>query len=184
MPQTYVYRINQDNEIVYVSSNWFLFWKENSMGENWDSEKLLGNPIINFISGDEAKYIYQVLYNRVRAKKKSIAFPFRCDSSDKRRYCELEVVPLENDEIEHISKIKKEEVRPPVRLLDVNASRSNEMLRMCSVCKKIALSEGEWVEVEDAIIGLKLFEKEPLPEITHGLCKPCYDIMLAEFEKD
>ena len=41
--------------------------------------------------------------------------------------------------------------------------------------QKIAVADTEWAEVESAIIKLKLFEKEQMPKLTHGLCQSCYD---------
>jgi hypothetical protein len=57
------------------------------------------------------------------------------------------------------------------------------MIKMCSMCKKVKTAENVWLEVEDAIIDLKLFEKKILPQITHGCCQPCYEIAMVEIGK-
>jgi hypothetical protein len=51
------------------------------------------------------------------------------------------------------------------------------------MCKKIAVSDSEWQEIEIAMVTLNLFEKERLPQITHGLCPSCYDKAMTEFKK-
>jgi hypothetical protein len=51
------------------------------------------------------------------------------------------------------------------------------------MCKKVELSENTWVEVEAAVISLKLFERNKLPQISHGLCADCFKAGMAEIEK-
>ncbi len=62
--------------------------------------------------------------------------------------------------------------REPVALIDPSIIRSDGFLVLCSWCKKVELS-GNWVEAEEAMDRLKLFEQEAIPQVTHGVCPPC-----------
>jgi hypothetical protein len=48
---------------------------------------------------------------------------------------------------------------------------------MCGWCKRTQLPTGRWVEIEEAVEELGLFEDSPLPGVTHGICLPCHEAM-------
>ena len=41
-----------------------------------------------------------------------------------------------------------------------------------------------WVEVEEAVNVLRLFDKPRLPRISHGICAPCSDSFFQLLEQD
>jgi hypothetical protein len=45
---------------------------------------------------------------------------------------------------------------------------------MCGWCKRVSV-RNTWVEVEDAVLELRLFEREVLPDLTHGICPGCLE---------
>jgi hypothetical protein len=49
-------------------------------------------------------------------------------------------------------------------MLDPETARSNEIVRICSMCKKIAISQREWVEIEERVAKLRLFEEDAMPQ--------------------
>lgn len=53
--------------------------------------------------------------------------------------------------------------------------RTDAMLIMCGWCKKVALPDDRWVEVEEAVKVLQLFDAPRLPRISHGICRECLD---------
>jgi len=46
------------------------------------------------------------------------------------------------------------------------------VLRIGSWCKRV-YTDAAWLEVEDAVERLGLFESEELPAISHGMCPSC-----------
>ena len=124
-----------------------------------------------------------MLLKKVRTKKKAINISFRCDSPDKRRLMKLDIEPTSKGIIEFRSTIIRTEHRDPVILLQNDIERSEQYLTNCSLCKKIATPEGQWLEVEDAIVSMKLFEKSKLPYLLHGVCSACYAVVKAEAER-
>jgi hypothetical protein len=45
---------------------------------------------------------------------------------------------------------------------------------MCGWCKRVAIGDA-WMEVEDAVSELRLFERKVLPDISHGICPDCLE---------
>lgn len=177
------YIINNQNLILGVSGNWLSFAQENEAEESCHPDKVINEPLNKFIDGIETQQLYELCIAKVRKHQKTIFLPFRCDAPDRRRYLELKMTPLAHEQIEFASRILREEPREPVKLLQHDAARSDELIMMCSMCKKVKMSEHSWLEVEDAVTALRLFEKEILPQISHGFCPPCYETALIEIRK-
>ena len=51
---------------------------------------------------------------------------------------------------------------------------SDEILVICSFCKRIRVEEAQWVEVEEAVRLLELNEAWPLPQLSHSVCEACF----------
>jgi len=81
------------------------------------------------------------------------------------------------------SQIVRTESRPPVELLKADIKRSEQFLRICSMCKRIALSANDWVEVEVAVQQLELFQRSVMPQFTHGICQDCFKAAMVELDK-
>lgn len=180
---TCFYTIDSENRIVSVSSNWLSFALENHAGESCHPDRVINEPLWKFIDGSETRYLYELCIAKVRNQKRSMILPFRCDAPDRRRYLELKITPRPREEIEFASRILQEEPRETVKLLEHDVARSGTLIKICSMCKKIELSKDVWLEIEDAITVMEFFLAEKLPRITHGCCKPCFDVAMDEINK-
>jgi hypothetical protein len=168
------YKINKDDEIIYISSGWDNFALENSAEENKEKH-VLGKKLWNFISDPETCQIYMMLVEKVRRTKSALKVPFRCDSAEFRRFLYMEIKEDENLNIEFSSVLEKIEKREKVRLLEANIERSSDFIRICSWCKKVYLPDDDkWVEVEEAVKKMNLFDKKVLPMLTHTMCDNCF----------
>jgi hypothetical protein len=176
----FIYRIDINDTIVSVSDNWYTFADANAWGGSLRPEDVVGHRLWDFIQDSETQYLYQELFRRVRGGIPSRTIPFRCDSPSERRYLELLVEALSDGHIELTSKILRTEPRSPVRLLDVDTSRSTNFVIVCSMCKRIKVSPGQWAEIEEGLARLRVFEADEMLQLTHGLCHPCYDAAVAE----
>ena len=117
----------------------------------------MNEPIWKFIAGNETRYLYELCLAKVRAQQQPMILPFRCDAPDRRRYLELKMTPLAREQVAFASRILREEPREKVQLLQHDVARSEAMIKMCSMCKKVELSKDVWLEVEDAITVMELF---------------------------
>ncbi|MGF1677686.1 MAG: hypothetical protein ACFCUX_00665, partial [Candidatus Methylacidiphilales bacterium] len=111
----------------------------------------------------------------------------RCDGPACRRLLEMIIRAAADGSVEFETKSLHVEDRAPVALLSRGAARSTELIRVCAWCNRIdsGSGSGEWVEIEDAVERLGLFELQEVPQLTHGICEACFDsmtCMLAEME--
>jgi hypothetical protein len=74
------------------------------------------------------------------------------------------------------------EVRPAVALLDRDTPRGGDLLRMSGWCKSVDVA-GRWCEVEDAVAEMRLFERDLLPHVTHGMCPRCFERVCRELDR-
>jgi hypothetical protein len=51
---------------------------------------------------------------------------------------------------------------------------SDQVVLICSFCKRIKTAPSLWVEVEAAMASLGLNEAWPLPQLSHGVCEKCF----------
>ena len=57
--------------------------------------------------------------------------------------------------------------------------REESFVTMCGWCKRVAVSPRRWLEVEEAIAALALFDEPRPPQLTHGVCEECSESLLA-----
>ena len=176
----FFYRIDSTDTIVSVSDNWCTFADANAWGSSLRAEDVVGHKLWDFIQDPETQHLYRELFRRVREGLPSRTIPFRCDSPSERRYLDLFIESLPDEQIQMTSKILRTEPRDPVRLLDVDTPRSTELVTVCSMCKKIKVLPGQWAEIEEGLAHLRLFEADQIPQLTHGLCPSCYEVEMAE----
>lgn len=174
-----IYIVDGRDRIVSVNEKWLPFAEENQAAESCHPSSIIDQSIWKFVDGSETKHLYGIIMKQVRENEVPVSFPFRCDAPNMRRYLNLTISPLKQGALQFTSTVTREEARDTVALLASDTPRSDRWVRMCSMCKKMEVSERRWEEVETAIIEMKLFDKHPLPNITHGLCQECVMVWKA-----
>jgi hypothetical protein len=177
---TYSYAIDAANRITQVSPEWLVFARE--CGARLTEEQVVGRSLLSFISDDATRHIYRVMLERVRATGRPMVVPFRCDGPEVRRFMELAVAPGESGGLRLEGRLLREEIRDPVALFDPEHPRGEGLLTVCSWCKRVRVGQG-WLEVEDAVTSLRLFDEPRLPRLTHGICPDCAAAMERELER-
>ena len=121
-----------------------------------------------------------MLLRRIRSEARSVELPFRCDGPEVRREMDIRIAASNSRRLVLFSARPRQEQTREERqpLLDVSAPRGEDTIEMCGWCDRF-LVEGEWVEVEEAAARLRLFARPELPEITHGICPACTEMLLA-----
>lgn len=170
-----MYRINRQDEIIFVNDDWLRFSFDNGAA-NFKTENVLHKSLWDFIADDLTRRLYEVVLQRVR-NGDTISFSIRCDSADCRRLLEMNITPLQNGEIQFETKALGRHEREPPAPLDLRASGGEEFLRICGWCKRIDVGVSDWREIENAMTKLKLFERDRPPHFTHGICNSCYETM-------
>lgn len=168
----FVYRVDAQNRLTSANAAWYDFARENG-SQTLDRGSVMGCSLWNFIGDSETRHLFEIVFARVRQKGKPVTLSYRCDAPNLRRFMQLEIRPLPEAGIEFSSRILRQEARPRVALLDDTAGRADTFLTICAWCKKVALPDETWVEVEQAVERLNLFEGPILPRISHGVCPAC-----------
>lgn len=170
------YSVDRNDRITDVSQDWECFARDNQ-GSGLAAPLVIGKSLFKFISNPDTQEVYRMLMIRVRTSCQPLSFPYRCDAPDRRRFLQMDISPLRDNGLRFDSCIVREETREPVALLDVNTPRSSKILIVCSWCKKVRLPEGYgWVEVEDAVDRLGLFDAARLPMLSHAICPHCRNV--------
>ncbi|WP_446010588.1 hypothetical protein [Candidatus Electrothrix sp.] len=173
------YLVNRNNQIEFTDKAWEDFAGQNG-GEKLMNEMVLYRDISSFISCARCQELYDMLINSVRGTRKAIEFPFRCDSPDMRRFMKMEMIPLDQEKIEFTSYTEKEEARPPIYLLDISVPRSEEIITICSWCKRIKTDNAHWLDMEEAVEKMELFNSNCLPKLSHGICSSCFETVMKK----
>ncbi len=165
------YSIGKDDRVHYINDAWNDFAHANVW---WSSDSaVIGKSLWDFINGQDTRLVYQLLVKRVRDDRCQVLVPFRCDSADIRRFMELDLEPGADDVVNFACRIVKIESRPRVALLAGDVERSDQVVTVCSWCKKVRIGTGDWVDVEEAVDRLELFNANVQPRLNHGICPPC-----------
>ena len=170
-PLSLVYRIDAEDRITYVNAAWCAFAQANQ-GEAVMPAHVLGSSLLASVDDQTVRELYAAMIKRARTGS-PVRFKYRCDAPDRRRTFEMNICQLPGGEVEFVSTLLHEEVRPSVALLQAAVPRDSRLLRVCSWCQKVALPDYSWVPVETAVERLHLLEAETFPRLTHGICEPC-----------
>ena len=167
----YRYRIGADNRIAWVSDEWLGFAADNEAPE-LTRDRVVGQSVFSFVWGAETEYLYYLLLDEVRTRQRPLSVPFCCDGPSVRRSMRLLLTPLEAGGVELEGKLLWEEPRARVLLFDPSTPRSDDVLTICSWCKKLLVGR-QWLDAEAAIERLDLFAAPGLPRQNHGVCPAC-----------
>lgn len=172
------YRIDAQDEVIWVNEEWEKFAAENDGGAVGAAKGIVGQTLWSFIGDPTLSNLYHEMVLLAR-KGRPISFSFRCDAPCFRRVFQMRIGRVAGDEVEFASTLESEESRDRVSLLDCHQPRNGQFVRMCSWCQRVH-ANNLWVQVEDAVIELGLMSSPTLPAITHGICEECHSKMMAE----
>lgn len=166
------YCVNAQDQISSVNEEWLSFAEANE-GIALLRPEILGRSLWDFMGDLETRHIYGVLHRRVRTLGKPVQLSFRCDGPERRRLLQLEILPDRGEELRYRVRTLSQEIRPLVPLLDPQRPRAESFVTMCGWCKRVAVSPHRWLEVEQAVAALALFEEPRPPQLTHSVCEKC-----------
>lgn len=170
----YIYRVDGTDQITFVNSEWLEFARENSAPELTEP-LVLGSSIWKFITGAETRLLYESLFSHLRAKNNEVAVPFHCDSPTVIRKMELTLRSMPHGGIEFEGRLLEARERAYAPILDRGVPRTAEEVVICSLCRRILVAQGEWNELEAAIVRLRLFARAIMPRLNEHVCPQCRD---------
>ncbi len=148
-------------------------------GAPLSSPDIPGRSLWDFVRDVDTQHIYRLLHRRVRGTGAPVRLRFRCDAPAVRRLLELEISEGAEDDgrLAYHVRIMREQARTSVRLLEPHPTRSNEFVTVCSWCNRVAAPAEGWLEVEQAVAALGLFDDVQPPQLTHGICGVCDSLL-------
>jgi len=175
----FICQVDARDKIIFVDANWIVFAAQNGL-PSLTLELVKGQSLWDYISDETSRQFYKALARKVRRTGVLVGVPFRCDSPECRRFMKMFILNLAEGALEYRSVLLREEARLKVDLLDPDFPRTREMVTMCAWCKKVHADE--WMEAEEAVRVLGLFEQKRLPQITHGVCPACQETFEMELQ--
>ncbi len=170
----YIYRVDGTDHITFVNSKWLEFAHQNGAPELTDPS-VLGSSIWQFIAGAETRLLYESLFRRLRATNNEVTVPFHCDSPTAIRKMELTLRSMPHGGIEFEGRLLEARERAYTPMLDRGVPRNEEQVVICSLCRRILVAEGEWNELEAALVRLRLFMRTSVPRLSECVCPQCGD---------
>ncbi|MEP7177087.1 MAG: hypothetical protein ABI860_11095, partial [Gemmatimonadales bacterium] len=146
-------------------------------GAPLSSPEILGRSLWDFVRDVDTQHIYRLLHRRVRGTGAPVRLHFRCDAPALRRLLALELSAVGDERLAYHVRIMREEARISVRLLEPHSTRSDEFVTVCSWCNRVAAPPEGWLEVEQAVAALGLFDDVQPPQLTHGICGACDSLL-------
>ncbi|KPJ88145.1 MAG: hypothetical protein AMJ53_17225 [Gammaproteobacteria bacterium SG8_11] len=170
-----IYYVDRNNNFINGNDEWDQFALANNAA-HLIRASVHNQSLFDLISDPQCNHLYKLLIERTKHSGKTIIFQFRCDSPDMRRFMRMEMTHENgNGGVCFKSIVERQEPRGPVALLDPQSKRSTESLIICSWCKKVKIAEDQWMEVEQAVNHLKLFNTTYLPQLSNGMCPVCHE---------
>ena len=177
-----LYRINNQDEIVFVSENWDCFALNND-APHLTSKDVTGKSLWSFVTDVTTEQLYREIIRKARTGQ-TMRFNFRCDSPELCRAMEMIITVSVEGDVQFETQTLGIEERPSQMILKSGLPRGKHMLSICGWCKKILTGENVWEEIEKAVSYLRLFEdKSRLPQLTHGICIACFQEMSAKLQE-
>ena len=173
-----IYEIDDSDRVVAVNDTWTTFAVANDAPE-LSAPAILGTRLWDAVTDATTRQLYQGLLDRVRHGE-VVSYTYRCDGPAVRRDMVMRV-SLEDRRVRFTSRIHEAVNRDSQPILNRRVPRSGELIRVCGWCKRIALSDDRWEEVEVAIPELGLHAAHVLPELTHGICPSCVARVTSDF---
>lgn len=170
------YDIAGDDTVADVRGEWDRFAAENGAPE-LTAESVIGQRLWDYVAGGDVRSIYRMLVEHVRATGHPKSLDFNCDDAENIRSFRLKIDLARTDTVRFTSTLLELRQRPKVPLFEATVSRSDDdMLTVCSVCKQVDC-DGSWLPADKALAKLRLMSNPVMPQISHGLCPMCFEIM-------
>lgn len=181
--QTLEYWVDAQDRLIRIADGWDSTAQTNG-ASSLTAANVLHQSLWSFISDRTTRFIYRLLLDRVRLRRIPIRLTARGDSPTQRCTIAIEMHPEANLHVHFISTVIQTEPRAPVALLDNAVPRSQDLVVICSWCKRLELPNGQWVEIEEALNQVApLRNGPPLPKLSHGMCVDCLIAMKQEIAR-
>lgn len=166
------YEIDHDNRLVAAGPGWDDFALAND-GADVVFDRVVGRDLFTFIVGHEVRYIYEQMLEGARTSGARYQFEFRCDGPSQRRRMSMTIRDGGQGHVLFETRLLEVRPRPAISLLERDAPRSPELVRVCAWCARVRAG-ADWLDLDEAIGVHDLFEQPQVPRMSHGICGDCH----------
>jgi len=171
MRDRWFYTLDGDNRIIEIGPGWDEFALANDCPAAM-VERVLNRPLAEFVAGREVLQLLHELIELARSRGGVRPIGFRCDAPGLQRMMEWRAERGADDEVLVHTRLLGTMPRRRNPILDVALPHADELLSVCSWCKRARL-EDDWVDTDEAAARLGVFLRDRPPAITHGICPAC-----------
>ncbi len=177
LPQnTLEYVLDQDNIILAIGGAWDGFAAGNN-GNHLTADRVIGQPLLNFISGKVTKQLWLDIFGKVRIANASANIDFRCDAPTEKRFMRMTVKPEAHGQLRITCQLLRQEpIARPV-LITCAKERSKQTLVRCSLCNRIN-HQNIWQEAGQ----LASAQGRGHWLVVYGICPACQETLANEME--
>jgi hypothetical protein len=177
--QTLRYEVDRNGVIVSIKGPWDRFAKSNA-GKSVTKNETIGRNLFDIVRGPGVVHIYRTMHRVLFSNPaKTIAFAYRCDAPDMKRFMKMEMEASRERIVYHSTVEREEPLSHPIPLDYERLAK--EFIVLCSFCKDFRYppESGQWFPIE------KLFERVPAVfSVSHGICPSCLDARYKEERDD
>ena len=176
-PANCSYALDHRLVITSVGAGWDEFAIDNNAPE-LVSPAPVGRPLMSYVTDVTTVHLYEQIFQRAARAKRAITFPIRCDAPNLRRFLDVTITPDSAGGFLVSTALVRAEARDAIVLFGTDVPNYEGTLMMCGWCKRVDL-KGKWVDVEQAVASLRMFEWHRQPQLSHGMCEVCHRSMVA-----
>jgi hypothetical protein len=175
------YRIDRNDRLEWVNEGWLLFAEANG-GKGLEPSRVRGRLLWDFVSDPTITHLYRLIVQRLRAGGPAVRFHFRCDAPTMRRLAAMEITGDRAGAVHFdvVSVLEQPQLAAP--RLEVTPGDEEPLVRVCAWCKRVELPADTWIEPEEAVSALSLFDCPAFPGLTHGMCPRCYGVFSQQLD--
>jgi hypothetical protein len=168
------YDVDAAGTVVRIDGPWDEFAERNG-APRLTRAAVLSRPLLSFVAGRDMCQLVAMLLTRARSGA-VVSLGFRCDAPSERRHLLFEAHAADGV-VRCRSTLLRTEPRDVPLLLDDGRPRSGETVTVCGWCRRVRVTDGRWLEIEDAVEAEALFDGGPVPALTHGICADCASLL-------
>jgi hypothetical protein len=166
------YRLDDQDRIVEVNSNWDRIAREND-GEAVVADRILGTKLYAHVTDEPSRMYVWTMLDSVRKLHRPSVKLYRCDSPDLKRHMQMTILPESGGGLLVQHRLIRTEKAPlRIRYICQPGARPSLVLR-CTMCVKLKI-EGAWI-TSDATILAGIGQRDGSVRVAYSICEDCRD---------
>ena len=163
------YEVDASNRLIDVDPFWDVFALANGAQGNVTRDKIIGQPLMDFVTGDMTRMYVDVALKSARLKQMPRVLSYRCDAPGLKRWLEMTVEPLSGGRV-RISHRLVSSSPTKIRSEFRYSPKFVQWLR-CSQCLKLALIDTP--DVWHLPESIDLFQSGGVVMVSDSVCPAC-----------